>query len=98
MSQEKQSLQNSQNLSKDLMKEKAQLEKTLEALRENSERQVSSRINVVMLRCPVLLYRHKGIVRAADLPKGRICRKSFFQDLQPLRDVTHLELRLYCEF
>lgn len=50
MSQEKQSLQNSQNLSKDLMKEKAQLEKTLEALRENSERQVSSRINVVMLR------------------------------------------------
>ncbi|XP_071661728.1 girdin isoform X6 [Patagioenas fasciata] len=40
MSQEKQSLQNSQNLSKDLMKEKAQLEKTLETLRENSERQV----------------------------------------------------------
>ncbi|KAM9562066.1 girdin isoform 14-T18 [Guaruba guarouba] len=40
MSQEKQSLQNSQNLSKDLMKEKAQLEKTLEALRENSERQI----------------------------------------------------------
>ncbi|XP_053918034.1 girdin isoform X6 [Cuculus canorus] len=40
ISQEKQSLQNSQNLSKDLMKEKAQLEKTLEALRENSERQV----------------------------------------------------------
>ncbi|XP_051649052.1 girdin isoform X12 [Manacus candei] len=40
MSQEKQSLQNSQNLSKDLMKEKAQLEKTLEALKENSERQI----------------------------------------------------------
>ncbi|KAM9241173.1 girdin isoform 1-T1 [Leptosomus discolor] len=40
VSQEKQSLQNSQNLSKDLMKEKAQLEKTLEALRENSERQI----------------------------------------------------------
>ncbi|XP_066034020.1 girdin isoform X5 [Chamaea fasciata] len=40
ISQEKQSLQNSQNLSKDLMKEKAQLEKTLEALRENSERQI----------------------------------------------------------
>ncbi|XP_059696539.1 girdin isoform X6 [Haemorhous mexicanus] len=40
ISQEKQSLQNSQNQSKDLMKEKAQLEKTLEALRENSERQI----------------------------------------------------------
>ncbi|XP_010002875.1 PREDICTED: girdin isoform X2 [Chaetura pelagica] len=40
ISQEKQSLQNSQNLSKDLMKEKVQLEKTLEALRENSERQI----------------------------------------------------------
>ncbi|KFV18596.1 Girdin, partial [Tauraco erythrolophus] len=40
LSQEKQSLQNNQNLSKDLMKEKAQLEKTLEALRENSERQI----------------------------------------------------------
>ncbi|KAM6298373.1 girdin isoform 2-T2 [Aegotheles albertisi] len=40
ISQEKQSLQNSQNLSKDLMKEKAQLEKTVEALRENSERQI----------------------------------------------------------
>ncbi|XP_068796028.1 girdin isoform X8 [Struthio camelus] len=40
ISQEKQSLQNSQNLSKDLMKEKAQLEKTLEAVRENSERQI----------------------------------------------------------
>uniref|UniRef100_A0A8C3KHH6 Coiled-coil domain containing 88A n=1 Tax=Calidris pygmaea TaxID=425635 RepID=A0A8C3KHH6_9CHAR len=40
ISQEKQSLQNSQNLSKDLMKEKAQLEKKLEALQENSERQI----------------------------------------------------------
>ncbi|NXT04717.1 GRDN protein, partial [Prunella fulvescens] len=40
ISQEKQSLQNSQNQSKDLMKEKAQLEKTLEELRENSERQI----------------------------------------------------------
>ncbi|KAM9154733.1 girdin isoform 3-T3 [Pangshura tecta] len=38
--QEKQSLQNTQNLSKDLMKEKAQLEKTIETLRENSERQI----------------------------------------------------------
>ncbi|XP_077670072.1 girdin isoform X2 [Eretmochelys imbricata] len=40
ISQEKQSLQNSQNMSKDLMKEKAQLEKTIETLRENSERQI----------------------------------------------------------
>uniref|UniRef100_A0A8C5UQD6 Girdin n=1 Tax=Malurus cyaneus samueli TaxID=2593467 RepID=A0A8C5UQD6_9PASS len=40
ISQEKQSVQNSQNQNKDLMKEKAQLEKTLEALRENSERQI----------------------------------------------------------
>ncbi|KAM7061577.1 girdin isoform 1-T2 [Acridotheres tristis] len=40
ISQEKQSLQNSQNQSKDLLKEKAQLEKTLETLRENSERQI----------------------------------------------------------
>ncbi|XP_036291242.1 girdin isoform X7 [Pipistrellus kuhlii] len=38
--QEKQSLQNCQNLSKDLMKEKAQLEKTIETLRENSEKQI----------------------------------------------------------
>ncbi|XP_023572169.1 girdin isoform X7 [Octodon degus] len=38
--QEKQSLQTCQNLSKDLMKEKAQLEKTIETLRENSERQL----------------------------------------------------------
>ncbi|KAL1790457.1 girdin isoform X3 [Sigmodon hispidus] len=38
--QEKQSLQNCQNLSKDLMKEKGQLEKTIETLRENSERQI----------------------------------------------------------
>ncbi|XP_010614165.1 girdin isoform X9 [Fukomys damarensis] len=38
--QEKQSLHNCQNLSKDLMKEKAQLEKTIETLRENSERQI----------------------------------------------------------
>ncbi|XP_048374292.1 girdin isoform X3 [Sphaerodactylus townsendi] len=41
-SEEKQSLQNSQNLSKDLMKEKAQLEKTIETLRENSERQIKT--------------------------------------------------------
>ncbi|XP_058134568.1 girdin isoform X3 [Dasypus novemcinctus] len=40
ITQEKQSLQNCQNLSKDLMKEKAQLEKTIETLRENSERQI----------------------------------------------------------
>uniref|UniRef100_A0A7M4F7L8 Coiled-coil domain containing 88A n=1 Tax=Crocodylus porosus TaxID=8502 RepID=A0A7M4F7L8_CROPO len=40
ISQEKQSLQNSQNLSKDLMKEKIQLEKAIEMLRENSERQI----------------------------------------------------------
>nr|KAF6429050.1 coiled-coil domain containing 88A [Molossus molossus] len=38
--QEKQSLQNCQNLSKDVMKEKAQLEKTIETLKENSERQI----------------------------------------------------------
>nr|XP_020664171.1 girdin isoform X7 [Pogona vitticeps] len=40
LAEEKQSLQNSQNLSRDLMKEKAQLEKTVETLRENSERQI----------------------------------------------------------
>ncbi|KAJ7341288.1 hypothetical protein JRQ81_005211 [Phrynocephalus forsythii] len=40
LAEEKQSLQNSQNLSRDLMKEKAQLEKTVETLRENSERQM----------------------------------------------------------
>ncbi|XP_007433482.1 girdin isoform X2 [Python bivittatus] len=38
--EEKQSHQISQNLCKDLMKEKAQLEKTIETLRENSERQI----------------------------------------------------------
>ncbi|XP_063157353.1 girdin isoform X2 [Candoia aspera] len=38
--EEKQSHQSSQNLCKDLMKEKAQLEKTIETLRENSERQI----------------------------------------------------------
>ncbi|XP_015138823.1 girdin isoform X25 [Gallus gallus] len=38
--QEKQSLQDNQNLSKDLMKEKEQLEKKFETLRENLERQI----------------------------------------------------------
>ncbi|XP_070590862.1 girdin isoform X3 [Erythrolamprus reginae] len=38
--EEKQSHESSQNLCKDLMKEKAQLEKTIETLRENSERQI----------------------------------------------------------
>uniref|UniRef100_A0A8C5PKE2 Coiled-coil domain containing 88A n=1 Tax=Leptobrachium leishanense TaxID=445787 RepID=A0A8C5PKE2_9ANUR len=37
---ERQSIQSSQNLSNDLMKEKSQLEKTIEMLRENAERQV----------------------------------------------------------
>ncbi|XP_076141540.1 girdin isoform X2 [Alosa pseudoharengus] len=37
---DRESLRNAENLSTDLMKEKAQLEKTLETLRENSERQV----------------------------------------------------------
>lgn len=37
---DKESLHNSESLSTDLMKEKALLEKTLETLRENSERQV----------------------------------------------------------
>lgn len=36
------SLRNAESLSTDLMKEKALLEKTLETLRENSERQVHS--------------------------------------------------------
>ncbi|XP_030052306.1 girdin isoform X2 [Microcaecilia unicolor] len=40
ISHEKQSLQNCQALSNDLMKEKAQLEKTIETLQENSERQI----------------------------------------------------------
>ncbi|XP_015712296.1 girdin isoform X2 [Coturnix japonica] len=38
--QEKQSLQNNQNLTKDLMKEKEQLEKKVETVRENLERQI----------------------------------------------------------
>jgi len=40
------------------MKEKAQLEKTLEALRENSERQVSSRIESLNAAsyCTVLIF------------------------------------------
>lgn len=37
---DKESLRSSEMLSTDLMKEKALLEKTLETLRENSERQV----------------------------------------------------------
>ncbi|XP_063300058.1 girdin isoform X4 [Pelobates fuscus] len=37
---ERQSIQSSHNLSDDLMKEKSQLEKTIEMLRENSERQI----------------------------------------------------------
>ncbi|XP_014347237.1 girdin isoform X2 [Latimeria chalumnae] len=40
MNHEQQSLQNTETLSNDLMKEKAQLEKTLETLQENSERQI----------------------------------------------------------
>lgn len=37
---ERESLRSTESLSTDLMKEKALLEKTLETLRENSERQV----------------------------------------------------------
>lgn len=37
---DRESLRSAENLSSDLMKEKAQLQKTLETLRENSERQV----------------------------------------------------------
>ncbi|XP_053568166.1 girdin [Bombina bombina] len=40
LNHERQSIQSSQHLSNDLMKEKAQLEKTLETLHENSERQI----------------------------------------------------------
>ncbi|XP_036383485.1 girdin-like [Megalops cyprinoides] len=40
VSVERQSLQSAESLSSDLMREKAQLEKTLETMRENSERQV----------------------------------------------------------
>ncbi|XP_036402198.1 girdin-like isoform X3 [Megalops cyprinoides] len=40
LSAERQSLRSAEDLSGDLMKEKAQLERTLETLRENSERQV----------------------------------------------------------
>lgn len=53
--QEKQSLQNCQNLSKDLMKEKAQLEKTIETLRENSERQVHK----FPIKCCILKFINK---------------------------------------
>lgn len=41
MVSERQSLRTTESLSTDLMKEKALLEKTLETLRENSERQVT---------------------------------------------------------
>lgn len=37
---DRESLRSAEKLSSDLMKEKAQLQKTLETLRENSERQV----------------------------------------------------------
>lgn len=37
---DRESLRSAESLSSDLMKEKAQLQKTLETLRENSERQV----------------------------------------------------------
>ncbi|KAM4692979.1 girdin isoform 1-T1 [Discoglossus pictus] len=40
LNHERQSIQSSQHLSDDLMKEKSQLEKTIETLRENSERQI----------------------------------------------------------
>lgn len=56
------------------MKEKVQLEKKFEALRENLERQVSNRIKgFSALYCIVLfsfLYRHKGIVNVA-IPAAR---------------------------
>lgn len=41
LSSERQSFRTTESLSTDLMKEKALLEKTLETLRENSERQVT---------------------------------------------------------
>lgn len=41
---DRESLHNSESLSTDLMKEKALLEKTLETLRENSERQVHTHV------------------------------------------------------
>lgn len=47
------------------MKEKAQLEKTLEALRENSERQVSGRIkslNAALSSTVLLLYFFTGMM------------------------------------
>lgn len=40
---DRESLRIAENLSSDLMKEKAQLQKTLETLRENSERQVDGK-------------------------------------------------------
>lgn len=41
---DRESLRSAESLSTDLMKEKALLEKTLETLRENSERQVRTRL------------------------------------------------------
>lgn len=41
LTSQKQSLRTTESLTTDLMKEKALLEKTLETLRENSDRQVS---------------------------------------------------------
>lgn len=42
---DRESLRSAESLSTDLMKEKALLEKTLETLRENSERQVHTHIH-----------------------------------------------------
>lgn len=56
------------------MKEKVQLEKKFETLRENLERQVSNRIKglnaLYYIALFLFLYRHKGIVNVA-IPAAR---------------------------
>lgn len=44
ISSEKQSMQNVEKLTHDLIKEKSQLEKSIESIQENSERQVEGHI------------------------------------------------------
>ena len=46
---DRESLRSAESLSTDLMKEKALLEKTLETLRENSERQVYTCTHIIII-------------------------------------------------
>lgn len=64
---DRESLRSAENLSSDLMKEKAQLQKTLETLRENSERQVHEKNTQAKIRL-LLIKAVRGNANADIVP------------------------------